>query len=129
MSILKWFQGGGAAVEKITDAVIKSGDMLVFTDEEKAIGRAESRAMYMKFLELSRNENSIKSITRRIIAFAVIGEWLLLLNIAVGLVLAGKPDLAEPVFVVLAEIFWLVFAIGSFYFGAWTLDKWQQKKG
>ena len=45
MSILKWFQGGGAAVEKITDAVIKSGDMLVFTDEEKASIESAAEAL------------------------------------------------------------------------------------
>ena len=123
MSIFSWFTSGGAQVEKITDAVIYTGDALFYTAEEKSATAEKQRELYFKFLELSRDENSIKSITRRILAFAVIGQWLLMLNVCVGLYLFGKIEAAGFVFDMIKDIFWFVFAIGSFYFGAGILNK------
>ena len=123
MSIFSWFTSGGAQVEKITDAVINTGDALFYTDEEKSATAEKQRELYFKFLELARDENSIKSITRRILAFAVIGQWLLMLNVCVGLYLFGKIEAAGFVFDMIKDIFWFVFAIGSFYFGAGILNK------
>ena len=123
MSIFSWFTSGGAQVEKITDAVINTGDALFYTDEEKSATAEKQRELYFKFLELARDENSIKSITRRILAFAVIGQWLLMLNVCVGLYLFGKIEAAGFVFDMIKDIFWFVFAIGSFYFGAGVLNK------
>ena len=118
MGLFSWFQKGGEQVEKITDAVIKSGDALFYTAEEKEENAAKRRDLYFKFLELSRDENSIKSVTRRVLAFAVIGQWLLMLNVAMGLYLFGLTEQATFVFSMIQDVFWFVFAVGSFYFGA-----------
>ena len=137
MSLFGWFQKGGAQVDKITDAVINSGDALFYTEEEKAEAAQERQRLYFKFLELSRDENSIKSITRRIIAFAVIGQWLLFLNICVGLYLAGAFTDGDKsqyfgaagfVFDIIKDMFWFVFAVGSFYFGAGIINNMAKNK-
>ena len=117
MGLLKWFTTGGEAVEKVTDAVINAGDALVYTDEEKEIDQQKRRELYFKFLELSRDESSIKSVTRRILAFAVFGHWFLFLDIAVICKLMSRDDMASFFFTMGADMMWIVGAVASFYFG------------
>lgn len=121
MSMLDWFTSGGKAVEKVTDAVINSGDALFFTDQEKAEYSAKRADMYYKFLELSRDESSIKSITRRVLVFAIMGHYFLFLDIGVVAKIQENVELAKFMFSICGQMNWLVIAIGSFYFGSQLL--------
>jgi hypothetical protein len=118
MGLFSWFQKGGEQVDKITDAVVKSGDALFYTAEEKEENAAKRRDLYFKFLELSRDENSIKSVTRRVLAFTVIGLWALMLLMTLGLAIGNQMEKAEFVLGLMSDNFWFTFAVGSFYFGA-----------
>jgi len=128
--LISWIAGGSETAEKLADAAIKSGDALIYTDEEKSKTAERQRDLYFRFLELSRDESSIKSITRRVLAFAVIGQWLALINLAAGLgvwgALAETKQPAEAalfVFGLIQDMFWFVFAVGTFYFGAGIINQ------
>lgn len=129
MGLFNWITSGGKQVEKITDAIINTGDALVYTEEEKAEDRAEDmkerRAIWREFMKNTREESSIRSVTRRVIAVAVMGHWLLFLDIAVGSYLwefysSDNPNYgaANAIFDLADSMLWIVGGIGAFYFGA-----------
>lgn len=128
MGLLNWITSGGKQVEKITDAIINTGDALVYTEEEKAEDRAEDmkerRAIWREFMKNTREESSIRSVTRRVIAVGVMGHWLLFLDIAVVCYLwefysSGSPNYqaANALFDLAGSMLWIVGGISAFYFG------------
>lgn len=121
MSFWDWFVSGGKTVEKATQAVIDAGDKLVFTEEERSDVTERQRELYFKFLELARNETSVKAVTRRILAFLTLMHWFLFMDIAVVLYLTGRTEQAKAVFAITTDMYWIVFAIAAFYFGAHLL--------
>ena len=127
MSFWSWFVSGGKTVEKLTDAVINTGDALVYTEEEKAEDAAKRREMWFKFMDMARDETSIKSVTRRILAFLVFLHWFAFLDVALALYLLDRKEDANLVFQMAADMYWIVFAVASFYFGAHLLRTHQRK--
>lgn len=122
MGFLSWFSGGGKQVDKVTDAVINGLDAVFYTDEEKA-GDAKKRAeIWYKFMELARNESSIKSVTRRVIAILVISHWLIFLNVALVSHLVGNEPGALFAFGLAKAMLWIVGGVGAFYFGTHLLS-------
>jgi len=121
MSFVSWFTGGGKQVDKVTDAVINGIDAVFYTDEEKAADTAKRSALWFKFMELSREESSIKSVTRRIIAILVMVHWLLFLDVAAVLYLLDKQPQAKAIFDLSNSMLWIVGGVGAFYFGAHLL--------
>lgn len=70
------------AVELAADSVRGVGtwiDEQAFTDEEKSKAFFRAAEMQMEFIQKAQDENSIRSITRRIMAWAVMGTFLLFL--------------------------------------------------
>ena len=128
MGILKWFMGGGETVEKITDAVINGADKIFYTEEEKAEASQKRADLYFKFLELARDESSIKSVTRRIIAVLVVSHWLLYLDAAFVLYLTGHVEKAKFCLELSAGMFAIVGGIMAFYFGSHLLRQYQKPK-
>lgn len=142
MKLLDWFTSGGKNVQKITDAAIASGDALIYTEEERAATAEKQRELYFKFLELSRDENSIKSVTRRIITFAILAEWFMFLNLAalfkliqlwfvlfsklpeeeLTLTVAALGGMADWSIDVVIALLWIIGAVVSFYYGANILN-------
>lgn len=116
MNPFKWLMSGGKTVEKITDGVINGADALVYTDEEKAADRAKRSELWFKFMEMARDESSIRSVTRRLLAVVIIGHWLLYLNISLGLYLFDETEKATHVFGLAGEMNLLVAGVGAFYF-------------
>jgi len=115
---LSGFLTGAKAAEKVLSIAERSGDALAFTQEERAELWLESQKVFAQ-------ENSPRSISRRVIAWAIIGQCLFMLNVSVLLVGLGRSEdvgaLAE-----LAEAYYLnwafVTAIG-FYFGEHVVGK------
>lgn len=56
---------------KAMDAVIKGGDALVYTEEEKAEMRMKMAEIQMKHIELTNQENTATSIARRWLAMVI----------------------------------------------------------
>ena len=122
---------GGADVIKETvkiagDTVRATGtwiDEQQYTTEEKAKAWQESVATYLKWVELTSTENSLWRVTRRWLAWAIVGEIILLANVSVILVILGQSAMVEQIIAV-ANAFWLgegVTAVLVTYFGAGLL--------
>jgi len=88
------------------------------TDEEKLRAREKQLELYGKFLERALEESGPRTITRRLIALAVMSVYLLLV-VAGSLTYWLDPDWARWLLEWLDETqFWLIsFSIVSFYFG------------
>jgi len=63
--------------DKIVDGAIKGIDALFFTDEEKSRASLEAINLWIKTQEVIANENTARSITRRILAVMIIAFNLL----------------------------------------------------
>lgn len=118
MSFVSWFTGGGKQVEKVTNAVINGVDAVFYTEEEKAEDSKARRQLWFKFMELSRDESSIKSVTRRILSFLIIGHWLLFMDAALIFYAIGEISKAKMAFELAASMMWITAGVAAFYFGA-----------
>lgn len=112
----------GDIAEKVTVGIMDGIDAAWYTDEEKAADAQERRGSWLKMMEATAGENSIRSVTRRILAFLVIGPFMGLLICAAGLY---KFDLkwAEFILSLLTEISNIVLGIVLFYFGPYEVGK------
>ena len=63
----------GDVLNKAADGIYNGLDKLVYTDEEKAEALAQGRELFLKFAEKAYDQNSIRSVTRRWLAFLVVG--------------------------------------------------------
>lgn len=126
MGLASFLFGGSKAADKAMDLASSSIkgvgnwiDNRTFTDQEKSVANADAVKLHLKLVELTANENSTRSITRRIMAWAVVGVILALGIISVGFALAGQGEAVKSVLLV-AEAFklgWAFTAVIVFYFG------------
>lgn len=63
----------GEILNKAADGIYNGLDKLIYTDEEKAEALAQGRELFLKFAEKAYDQNSIRSITRRWLAFLIVG--------------------------------------------------------
>ncbi|MFS1525329.1 hypothetical protein ACL7TT_14660 [Microbulbifer sp. 2304DJ12-6] len=78
MGIWSRLWGSEKALEKGADALIKTGDALFYTAEEKAADSAERSARVREFLLQWIKSTSGQNIARRLIALSFTGVYLLL---------------------------------------------------
>jgi hypothetical protein len=78
MSIFNWLTGGGDSAKTVIDAVIKTGDALVFTPEEKSIANQKTLDWTLQYM----NATNAQNVARRLIAIFVVGTWAIILLIA-----------------------------------------------
>lgn len=79
-SITSLFGGSdsmGKIATKAADGLYNGIDKLFYTDEEKADARQKAGELYLKFIDKAYDQNSTRSVTRRWIAFMVIGPMML----------------------------------------------------
>ena len=99
-------------------------DMLIYTDEEKAIQQAEASAMILKRVELSLQESSIKSLTRRILAVSVVmTAELLTVVLAVGYLGGLEADKMKGVWTLLQYWSTPLAIVLAFYLGYYGLTQ------
>jgi len=111
-------------IDKMLDAVIKGGDALVFTAEEKAEFNQKASEIYLKHMELVGKESSPTSMSRRIIAILVVSPFVFLTLGSALLDLAGKPEIANHwQELAMTDYSSLVLAVVVFYFGTHVLGK------
>ena len=109
-----WLMGGAKSAEKMVDAVINTGDKLVYTDEERAEARAKTREWFLQYLKATQPQN----VSRRLIAVIVTGLWALLV-LAASIAHFIDPKAGQFLFDVLEQNVNTPFlVILSFYFAA-----------
>ena len=79
MGLFSILAGSSKSVEKIVDAGINGVDAMFYTDEEKAQHKAKMQELYFKFVEISANESTTQSVSRRMICLPVVYVWLALI--------------------------------------------------
>jgi len=121
MSIFSWFTSGGQRIDKVTDAVINGMDAVFYTEEEKEEDSKARRQLWLKFMALSRDESSIKSVTRRVLSFLIIGHWLLFMDAALIFYAFDETAKSKIAFELSTSMLWIVGGVGAFYFGAHLL--------
>lgn len=107
---------------KVIDGVIAAGDKLVLTEEERLDFQQKGRELYLKQLELERESQGIRSVTRRWIALMVMIHYFAWIDLALVAYFSSKPELAKFTFDIVLEVFWLVFAVSTFYFGPTVVE-------
>jgi len=94
--------GSSKSVDKVVETAAKgiyNGiDMLVYTDEEKAIQRTKGVELFMRFTEKALDQNSIRSVTRRWLAFMIVFPTVMLF---VGSAIAFPLEVyfGDPIFI------------------------------
>ena len=113
MNFFKSLFSAPAVVSKATDAVIKTGDALVFTDEERSVANQKILDWTLKFHEASKGSN----IARRYLAVMFSGVFLLLVVATAIVVGLGLSETADRLMELITET--LVVPVGmiiTFYF-------------
>lgn len=106
--VFSFITGGNRNANKIVDGAIKGLDAAWYTDEERA-------ATYSHWSKQQLDENSIRSKSRRILAFAILGCYL---GMKVASVAVYKIDIeyAKHIGMQADSIKWLALGVGGFYF-------------
>lgn len=127
MSFFDWFRAGPQAAEKVLDAGIKGIDALVYTDEEKAGARQKLLDQWIELQKHLGQETTVRSITRRVIAFASTGAYILLILVA-AIAYPWWTDYAKFL-IDLAEgkFGWIVLTVVGFYFGPPMIQRMSKK--
>jgi len=101
---------------KIVNGAVSGIDKAFFTDEERADYAKGIMEQAVEFVKLTLNENTARSITRRIIAVLFVAEYLIIRLTAAGLIIAGN-EKGEKLRAMAAEENQIIMAVVIFYFG------------
>ncbi len=107
-------------LETATDAVVNTGDMLVFTEEEKAIANQKLLDWKLEYQKATSPQN----LSRRYIAVMISVLWCFLVALVTGLSVFGRTLEADYVFKILSEVVMQPFSIViGFYFLSHVVGK------
>lgn len=124
MGILSRLFGGGKAIEdgmKLAgDAVRGVGrwiDEQQLTEQERIELKQKAADMMLQMIKATRDENSVRSITRRYLAWAIMSIFLVLV-IGSAIAYPFSQQYAEYLFKLASQtdIGWLAAGVGGFYF-------------
>lgn len=122
-SFVKNLFGGGEAAEhtvkKAADGIYNGLDKIVYTDEERAEATQKGVDAFLKFAELTRDENSIRSVTRRWLAWFITVNSITMAWVAIIFAINNKDKMVEKI-VAIADAFhlgWAFAGVVVFYFG------------
>ena len=124
--MLGWLFGGSKTADKVidtaTDSVRGMGkwiDEQQLTDEEKMVAHAKLIDQHFAFVQITQQENGVRSVTRRVMSWAIVGTVLFLAIVATWFAVNGDTEVVDSI-VTVASKFWLgesFLAIIAFYFG------------
>jgi len=123
--------GSTTVVEKAADTVstaVTTGfgmlDNAFYTDQEKAADAKDATRIWLEIQKVIASENSLRSITRRIIAWAFVAQFLLALNVCLICVLFWTSKVDAVISVISAfQLGWIVLTIVTFYFGTYGIGQ------
>ena len=111
----------------VVDAGIRGIDALFFTDEEKSESSRKTYELWLETQKIIRDENTIRSMTRRILACMIMGEFTLLLLMA-AVAWPFMPEWGKMLLEIAKSLSNLVIAIAIFYFGPYAFSAYMKKK-
>jgi hypothetical protein len=101
-------------------------DVLFFTDEEKEQYRQQAFDKWLTLYDKIANESATRSITRRILAVMILGEFLFFLLLA-GLIYPWFPQWTSTLLGLAKQLGNLVLAVAVFYFGPYAIGQYIKK--
>ena len=108
-----WLFGNAKVVDKAVDAVIRTGDSLFFTEEERSNASHKILEWKIRYAEATQNQ----SISRRIITIGVTAMWLLVGAVTLLAKGLGYDAYADFAFKFLVDVVMQPFSIIlAFYF-------------
>ena len=114
---------GKKNLNKIVDGAITGVDKLFYTKEEKADFLKKVAENQLQHLQMTINESSARSYTRRYIAVTIMGAFVALLIF--GAVIYGfNPEWAEYVLDQAKSLSGLALMVAGFYFGSYALGQY-----
>lgn len=120
---LKNFFGGTQAAEHViktaADSVYNGLDKAFYTDEERTDDVIKREDRFLNFAEKTLDENSIRNVTRRWLAWGVVSWTLINAQIAIYYAITGKTEVVQKI-VDIADAFSIGLAFLSvmgLYFG------------
>jgi len=97
-----------------------------FTDEEKSVANQKMLNFRMDVLTKTADESTIRSISRRILAWSVTGVFLTLIMLSAAGTILGM-SWAEGIFLIAQSIYTSFLAVMSFYFVSQIGNSWIEK--
>ena len=121
MNPFKWIAGGSEMANKSLDAIIKGGDALILTDEERLAYNQKAGELWLDIQKTLNEETSIRSVTRRVMAAMIMGSF-------TSIVLSGCivwpfwPEYSAFLIGVADDKFGMMaIGVAAFYFGVHVL--------
>lgn len=114
------FGGTGKAVdtiEKVGGAIATGLDKVIFTDQEKSETLQKTRDMFTDFVKTTVSENSIRSVTRRWLAFSIVLPGMACFVSGVIAQVAGAAEAANALFNGFNTLMPVMIGVLAFYFG------------
>lgn len=127
MGFFGWLTGVKTAdkamdtINNLTDHVAGGLDQLFFTDQEKAQVSLETMQMHLALIKTTMSESSIRSITRRVLAWLIMAGFLILILLA-ATIWKVDAEWAAFIFECAKQIYELVLMVGFFYFGYYAVS-------
>lgn len=117
---LKNLFGSATTIDKVAitaaDGIYNGIDKLVYTPEEKAEALAAGRETFLKFIDKAYDQNTIRSITRRWLAFLIVGPSMVIF-LSSAICYPFSPLLAKHLFELFQVIAPWAGGVLIFYFG------------
>jgi len=117
MGMIKKFFSAPDTLGKAVDAVVKGGDALMLTDEERIQYNLKAMETHLAITEKIANESTPTALSRRYVAFTVLAPYVFLCLGSAFLYLFGYEVKADK-WLEIARLFeWSSLAVVAFYFG------------
>lgn len=108
--------------QKIVDTVFSGVDKAILSKEEMIDYTMKAVENNLEFVKLTMNEKSPRSITRRVIAIMVIGQYMLAFNVGLVGMISGWYEGKEILSLSTEAFEWAVISVVVFYFGNHMLN-------
>lgn len=125
MGLIASLFGTEKIAQAAVDAVVKTGDALLYTDEEKTATATQRLEWVLKYMEATNPQN----VARRVIALIVVALWAVLVLLTIACKIGGLDECAEFIFSAMTDIVATPFTIIiTFYFATHLLRGFGEKK-
>jgi len=127
MGFWTWFTGAQTAekaldtFDNLTNKVAGGLDQLFFTDQEKAEVSVETMRMHLALIQATQTESSIRSVTRRMVAWGIIGTFMFQITFS-AIIWRWNQEWAKWVFSLIQAYYELVLLVCFFYFGYFAVS-------
>ena len=123
MSIFSWLNTGSAAAQTVLTGAVKGLDMLVYTDEEKAVAHAKLVDQWVDLQKSLGEETTVRAVTRRILAVVIVVPFVLLV-LAAATLYPFMPEYSKFLLELAQGQFgYLTIGVATFYFGPYMVGK------